>query len=214
MYRLVLSLVLMLSGMNSPVLAVEEFHNQSSLTDVIELMAGQPTQAGTFSQDKSITGLNQSLRSSGQYYIEANVGIVWKQLIPFEDLLVVKEQQLFSLMGKELVPQDVPANVVNLMTDIFSGLMTGDITNLERQFDIQLKHYEMSPKAKSEWIISLNPNSAPLNVIFNQITLSGNGHNLTKVHLSEISGDSTSIVLDPYGKEVESMIKHWLRGQD
>ncbi|MGL6259492.1 outer membrane lipoprotein carrier protein LolA [Vibrio sp. WXL210] len=191
-------------------IAGEHKGTPTSLAEVVDLLSHHRTQAGEFSQAKTISGLSQALNSSGLYFIDADLGIVWSQVRPFEDLLVVKDERLFSRQGDKLVAQDVPANVVALLTDIFAGLMSGNIGNLERQFRLEFS----KGQSENEWMVSLKPLSAPLDQVFELITLSGQGGQLSQVELAELSGDHTAISLTPLADAQTSSIDHWLRGQD
>ncbi|MGX9416875.1 LolA family protein [Vibrio sp. WJH972] len=184
------------------------------LTSIISMVSSQPQQMGTFLQEKNISGLSQKLLSSGEYFIEAgeletNNGIVWQQNQPFDDLLVVKNQQLYTKSGDGLKLQNVPTNVVSLMTDIFSGLMTGNVTNLQNQFDVAVNDSDILTTDDAEWSLTLKPKSTPLDSIFELITLSGKDSELNSVRLLEVSGDSTNIELTS-SSEVSDIAK-WLR---
>ncbi|MGR5266355.1 LolA family protein [Vibrio astriarenae] len=180
-----------------------------SIEGVVELMSEHRVQAGMYRQEKTISGLSQTLKSSGQYVIDADTGIVWQQEQPFEDLLVVKGGKLFNHSDGVLVPQDVPTNIVSLMTDVFSGLMSADIGNLERQFSLE---YMPEKQSTEHWIVILTPNSAPLNQVFESITLAGQGGELKQITLLERSGDHTEMMLTPLNETQTSNIAHWLRG--
>ncbi|WP_162064143.1 hypothetical protein [Vibrio taketomensis] len=90
---------------------------------LLQQLGMQSHQIGYFEQEKQIAGLSQSLKSSGSYYINQQQGIVWHQSEPFEDLTVVKQGQLFSLVDNQLVNQNVPTSAVSLITEIFTGLL-------------------------------------------------------------------------------------------
>ncbi|WP_264874411.1 LolA family protein [Vibrio agarivorans] len=180
-----------------------------SIEEVVELMSEHRMQAGMYRQEKTISGLSQTLQSSGQYVIDADAGIVWGQEQPFEDLLVVKGGQLFNLSDGVLVAQDVPINIVSLMTDVFSGLMSADTVNLERQFSLE---YLPEGQSTEYWTVTLSPSSAPLNNVFELITISGQGGKLKQIILLERSGDRTEMTLTPLIETQASNIAHWLRG--
>ncbi|WP_413282789.1 LolA family protein [Vibrio sp. MA40-2] len=210
MGRLILVFALIFSTSNHIALSAEAELPVGPLAEVVNLMSQNKVQAGQFTQERTISGLSQVLTSSGQYYIQADMGIVWQQILPFEDLLVVKENKLYSQVGMELVAQEVPSNVVALMTDIFSGLMTGDPSTLQRQFELNVVKEQAGINPTHDWSVVLRPKFSPLDSIFDHIDLVGKGSSLKQIGLIELSGDSTKIELTSSSENQSSTIKHWL----
>ncbi len=165
----------------------------------------QSHQIGYFEQEKQIAGLSQSLKSSGSYYINQQQGIVWHQSEPFEDLTVVKQGQLFSLVDNQLVNQNVPTSAVSLITEIFTGLLKNDVSRLKQQFKI-----EFFSSLDGEWRVELIPSVSPLNAIFELIVVYGSHQQLTKVELIESSGDSSLLTLTANNSISVDSLKQWL----
>ncbi len=200
---------IMISLISFGVLAGEVKPGLQTLDEVLALTSEKQSQSGEFRQVKSIAGLSRPLESSGQYFIDAKLGIVWFQVSPFEDLVVIKDDKLFSRVDNQLVAQEVPANVVSLITDIFASLMKGDIAKLKRQF--QLEFSPQHNQVEGGWQVTLQPLSAPLNQVFETITLAGQEGELSQVKLTELSGDDTEIAL--MVNPVQALaLESWLRG--
>jgi hypothetical protein len=63
-------------------------------------LSGHPFVRGTFSQTKTISSLNRSLVSEGNFIIAADMGMVWDTLAPFPSTLAV---------GRDYLVQSTPS---------------------------------------------------------------------------------------------------------
>lgn len=153
-----------------------------------------PVVRGGFEQLKTIKGFKQPLRSSGEFVVARDKGIVWRVIKPFESLLIVKPDSLQSRradgqVAMQMKAQDEP--VLRTVNAMLFAVMSADVAQLQQYFDV-------SGKAQAQgWQLHLVPRDAVLKEWLGQIDLEG-GAFVREVRLQEARGDSSVIrIVDP-----------------
>ncbi|MGR5456436.1 outer-membrane lipoprotein carrier protein LolA, partial [Vibrio alfacsensis] len=115
--------------------------------------------------------------------------LLWRQDVPFTVQLVLTKDKLRQTFA------DQPAQVITAkdnpmafyFSHIFLAVFHGDTDQLKQQFDMTFK------ADNGQWTLALTPKAAPLNTVFNTITLGGKS-DLERLTLQEIRGDKTDIL--------------------
>ncbi|MBF5006422.1 outer membrane lipoprotein carrier protein LolA [Diaphorobacter sp. NR2-3-3-1] len=172
----------------APVAAKDQV-TQDLLEKVKQQLKDAPVVRGNFEQEKSIKGFKQPLRSSGEFVVAKNKGIVWHVLKPFESTLIVKPDSLQSRRGDGEVSMQMRAEdepVLRTVNAMLFAVMSADLVQL-RQF------FEVSGKAQaSGWQMYLVPRDPMLAQWLASVDLQG-GAFVREVKLQEARGDSSVI---------------------
>ena len=172
----------------APVAAKDQV-TQDLLERVKQQLKDAPVVRGNFEQEKSIKGFKQPLRSSGEFVVAKNKGIVWHVLKPFESTLIVKPDSLQSRRGDGEVSMQMRAEdepVLRTVNAMLFAVMSADLVQL-RQF------FEVSGKAQaSGWQMHLVPRDPMLAQWLASVDLQG-GQFVREVKLQEARGDSSII---------------------
>lgn len=172
----------------APVAAKDQV-TQDLLERVKQQLKDAPVVRGNFEQEKSIKGFKQPLRSSGEFVVAKNKGIVWHVLKPFESTLIVKPDSLQSRRGDGEVSMQMRAEdepVLRTVNAMLFAVMSADLVQL-RQF------FEVSGKAQaSGWQMHLVPRDPMLAQWLASVDLQG-GAFVREVKLQEARGDSSVI---------------------
>ncbi|QIL80963.1 outer membrane lipoprotein carrier protein LolA [Diaphorobacter sp. HDW4A] len=169
--------------------AAKDQVTQDLLDKVKQQLKDAPVVRGKFEQEKSIKGFKQPLRSSGEFVVAKNKGIVWHVLKPFESTLIVKPDSLQSRRGDGEVSMQMRAEdepVLRTVNAMLFAVMSADLVQL-RQF------FEVSGKAQaSGWQMHLVPRDPMLAQWLASVDLQG-GAFVREVKLQEARGDSSVI---------------------
>ena len=149
-------------------------------------LAEHPVVKGSFEQEKVLSRLNRSLKSSGNFIIAAGQGMVWETLLPFASTLV---------LGRDYFAQSRPGGEANLVSaagnetfirfaEIISAVFSGNSQGLLGNFEV---FYSGSP---SLWELGLLPKDKTFAVFALKITMKGDAA-LKSILINELNGDST-----------------------
>ncbi|QNP49325.1 LolA family protein [Diaphorobacter aerolatus] len=162
---------------------------QDLLDKVRQQLKDAPVVRGGFEQEKSIKGFRQPLRSSGEFVVAKDKGIVWHVLKPFESTLVVKPDSLQSRRGDGEVSMQMRAEdepVLRTVNAMLFAVMSADLVQLR-------KFFEVSGKSQaSGWQMHLVPRDPLLAQWLASVDLEG-GPFVREVRLKEARGDSSII---------------------
>ncbi|MHC6527987.1 outer membrane lipoprotein carrier protein LolA [Vibrio proteolyticus] len=163
----------------------------AQVTDLMSLqhqLAQHNIVRGEFTQQREIAMFDQPLESSGQFVLDKKHGLLWQQTTPFPVNLVLTEdklQQTFADQSPQVVTaQDNP--MAFYFTRVFLAVFHGDTAVLKQQFELSF-HVE-----NGQWVLILTPKQAPLDKVFQHITLSGQT-DIEQLTLQELRGDNTRI---------------------
>ncbi|MEZ8098956.1 LolA family protein [Vibrio bivalvicida] len=175
----------------------------AEVTDLVSLqdqLAKHSIVRGEFTQLRHIEMFEQPLSSQGHFTLSKQQGLLWQQDVPFPVNLVLTEDKLRqTFSGQE--PQVITANdnpMAFYFSHVFLAVFHGDTQALQQQFDIAFK------VTSGDWTITLTPKQAPLNAVFETITLVGN-QNIDELTLREIRGDKTEILFSNQTHQPESL---------
>ena len=111
---------------------------------------------GHFIQERSLQGFQAPLKSEGSFVVAAGQGLIWTVEKPFPTVTVITPAGLVqNAQGTETLR--LPAARIPFIAhfyDMLSGTMTGDLSGLKQQFDVQMTG------TSENWSLHLTPKSA------------------------------------------------------
>lgn len=153
--------------------------------------ASQPVVRADFSQLRTIKGMAQPLKSSGQLLIARDKGLWWQQAKPFPLTLVLDEKRMVQVMNgqpPEIVTADSNPQMFQF-NHLLRALFQADRKVLEQNFAL-----DFHDLGHDQWRLVLTPTTSPLDKLFNNITLQGGAY-LDSIQLNDRQGDRTDITL-------------------
>ncbi|QCT20915.1 outer membrane lipoprotein carrier protein LolA [Jejubacter calystegiae] len=192
MKKVMMMLALLLCSAAAQAITLDELHQR---------FAQQPVVRAKFEQQRQIKDMGQPLWSSGELLIARDKGLWWHQQRPFPMTLVLDDSHMVQAMGNQ-VPQVITAASNPQMfqfNHLLRALFEADRKTLEENFTSRL-----SDKGNGAWRLVLIPKAAPLNQIFNSITLDGDRF-LQKIILDDKQGDTTGITFSDHQTEPRTL---------
>ena len=153
-------------------------------------LARHPNTRGRFEQEKILSRLNRSLKSSGNFIIAVGSGMVWDTVSPFPSTLVLGADYLIqSRPGGQKTVLSAQGNEVFLsMAEVISAVFSGNARGLENNFNIF--YYTVS----NSWEMGLIPQDRAINSFAQRIIMKGDSV-IKSIQITEQSGDSTIYIL-------------------
>lgn len=172
----------------------------NTMEELQQQLAQHPIVRGDFEQKRTLAMFDQPLTSTGQFTLDKTHGLLWRQDVPFTVQLVLTKDKLRQTFA------DQPAQVITAkdnpmafyFSHIFLAVFHGDTDQLKQQFDMTFK------ADNGQWTLALTPKAAPLNAVFDTITLGGKS-DLERLTLQEIRGDKTDILFSNQSYQPESL---------
>ena len=91
--------------------------------------------SGSFQQTRQITGLNDALDSSGQFFYHCNYGVIWKTTEPLTETLVLsKTDKNYQLQGDEI--KRIRSRYSKILSKLIINMMGSDKTQTSKDFEI------------------------------------------------------------------------------
>ncbi|PTP50124.1 LolA family protein [Vibrio splendidus] len=190
---------MMASGLVS---AKENSAAVSSISDLQIVLSANNIVRGEFTQTRNMEMFAQPLTSQGTFLLDKSNGLLWTQTTPFPVSLVLTDNKLSQRFA------DQPAKIITdkenpmafYFSHIFLSVFHGDTQRLQEQFALDFEpttttNTDESANSSSQdtrWTLTLKPKSAPMNAVFEAITLQGK-NDIERIELREIRGDSTVI---------------------
>lgn len=146
-----------------------------------------------FSQDRYIQGINKPLHSTGQMIISKELGLWWQQQTPFIMTLKMNEQRMLQSISDQ-PPQIIKADEQPQLfqfNSLLAAIFNADNIILEKNFQLNLTEHDQ------QWQLILIPKQAPLNKIFNNITLIGDQY-LLQIEINDKQNDKTLIMFSDH----------------
>ncbi|WP_447072986.1 LolA family protein [Shewanella indica] len=171
---------------------------EQALQQLSTKMALSDSSRGQFEQVRWLRVLKQPLRSSGEFLFQRELGMLWQQQTPFDNLLLLKQGELIQQdsQGKLSVTKaDAgPAAVAEMLPRMMQSLLSGDIQVLSQGFELyllndQTGHWQLGLKAKEQTMAALLP----------QMVLEGN-QDLESLTLLAKNGDISQIFFSELDK--------------
>jgi hypothetical protein len=161
-------------------------------------LAEHPIVRGNFEQEKILNRLNRSLKSSGNFIIAADMGMVWETLKPFPSTLA---------LGKDFLIQSRPGgqkNVLNAkgnetfvrLAEVLSAVFSGQSQGLLNNFAI---FYSGSATA---WELGLVPTDKAIAAFIAKIVMKGD-RAIRSIVIYEQNGDSIIYILSNHNYPAE-----------
>ncbi|PQJ59799.1 hypothetical protein BTO10_10375 [Vibrio chagasii] len=184
---------IMTSGLVS---AKENTAAVGSISELQTVLSQNSIVRGEFTQTRNMEMFAQPLTSQGTFLLDKSNGLLWTQTTPFPVNLVLTDNKLSQRFA------DQPAKLITdkenpmafYFSHIFLSVFHGDTQKLQDQFSLtfQPTTAQSSDQNTAFWKLTLKPKSAPMNAVFEAITLQGNS-DIERIELKEIRGDSTAI---------------------
>ncbi|CDT24461.1 hypothetical protein VCR15J2_100031 [Vibrio coralliirubri] len=183
---------------SSFVIANENSATVGSISELQTVLSDNSIVRGEFTQTRNMEMFAQPLTSQGTFLLDKSSGLLWTQTTPFPVNLVLTDNKLSQRFA------DQPAKIITdkenpmafYFSHIFLSVFHGDTQKLQEQFALD---FEPATVANSDentenksWTLTLKPKSAPMNAVFEAITLQGQ-NDIERIELREIRGDSTVI---------------------
>jgi len=148
-------------------------------------LAAYPVVKGTFEQEKVLNRLNRSLKSSGNFIIASEQGMVWDTIKPFPSALALgKDYLVQSRPGGERTVLSAAGNETFIrMAEVISAVFSGNISGLMENFKV---FYSGS---QSSWELGLLPLDRAINNFALKITMKGDSV-IKSITVYEQNGDT------------------------
>jgi hypothetical protein len=153
--------------------------------EVSGTLAEHPVIKGTFTQTRTLSRLNRTLVSGGNFIIASEWGIVWDTITPFPSTMAV---------GRDYIVQSTPRGIATKLeakgnetfislADTISAVFTGDGRRLRENFD----NYFI--ESGGRWYLGLTPRERAVRTFAAQIVMSGDSV-IRSITLREQNGDT------------------------
>jgi hypothetical protein len=143
---------------------------------------------GQFEQNKLVNGFKKPLRSSGDFLVARNRGVLWNTRAPFSSQLRLTRNEIVATQDGQIAfrlnASKEPS--VRMINSLMFSLLSGEVGELQRQFRLS------GSSSPTGWKLQLIPLQAGLAKVMSQITLSGDKF-VRNIEISEASGDKTRI---------------------
>lgn len=139
-----------------------------SLEDVAQLLSKNKVTRGQFTLERTAAN-GKSLKSSGDFAIASDYGIIWKTIKPIKTTQVVaKEFTLTESAGGKRVKTDAGKNpVYKQMALLTSSLWNGDLAAAQEAADIKFR------SDKNTWQIEMFPKDQAVQMALEKIVVEG-----------------------------------------
>ncbi len=146
------------------------------------------TLRGHFEQTKAIQGLKRPLKSSGDFLIAKDKGLLWMPKKPLASVVKMTQNEVAQLKdGKQVFKisaQEQPG--LRLIAKVMFSVFSADLPELERHFDVKAE------RSGDGWKAELSPKEAWVAKVAARIELKG-GSFLESVSVDEANGDRTQV---------------------
>ncbi len=156
----------------------------------IQAMLAKPdVLCGRFDQTKNLAGMKKPLLSNGRFCVVKGKGVLWRTLKPFPNTLRLTRDEIVHLQGDRVAMRmDARSEpVVRMINSVLFSLLGGDLAQLDKMFEVE------GTADKDSWQVALKAREPALAKAIGAINLEGASY-VKRIEMSEVSGDSTSIV--------------------
>lgn len=176
----------------------------ADLSAVAERIEHTTVLRGTFTQEKRIEGFRNPLRSSGDFVLAAERGIVWKTVAPFASEVVLTRERIATRQadGSWRIEADATRQPgLAAINATFFALMSGDVAALSARFDGRAT---LMPEGR--WQLALTPRPGPLAQAFTALHIEGAAF-VEQVVLDDTQGDQTRITFEGFITEPSALTR-------
>ena len=148
---------------------------------------------GNFLQEKTISSINRTLRSSG-VFIFSPMGIVWKTEKPFPSVMAVGSASVVQIMpdGRKIVTDASQNQIFTGISKSISAMFCGDEKSILENFT-----HDFSSSGDG-WTLLLSPKDSSVKSVISSIDVSGkmqgNETFIKEILITEASGDTVKYV--------------------
>ena len=163
--------------------------NAETFESVCKNLSEHPNMTGNFSQIKTISAVNRSMKSSGTFIFSLD-GIMWKTEKPFPSTMVVGMTSVKQTLanGKETVIDASSNQIFTSISTTLSAMFSGNSDVLQNNFDVDFSF------SGSDWIAVLSPKDNMVKKILTSLSISGKATatsaDLNSIVMKESSGDT------------------------
>jgi hypothetical protein len=172
-----------------------------AFTKTCERLSHYPVIAGNFEQEKILSRLERSLRSSGNFIIAVDFGMVWDTVNPFPSTLTLGRDFIIqSRPGRPSAVISAQGNEIFIsIAEIISTIFSGNAQRLLDNFEV---YYYGSPES---WALGLLPTNSAIHLFAQKIILQGDAA-VKNIQIFEQSGDSVIYILSNhrYSRELNA----------
>jgi len=161
-------------------------------------LAEHPFVRGNFEQEKILSRLNRSLKSSGNFIIATDLGMVWDTVKPFPSTLALGRDFIVqSRPGGQKTVLSAQGNETFLrMAEVISTVFSGNERGLLDNFEV---YYSGSV---SSWELGLSPLDKAINSFAEKIVMKGDDA-IRSIQILEQNGDSIKYILSNHSYPAE-----------
>jgi len=161
-------------------------------------LAEHPYTRGSFEQEKTLSRLNRSLKSSGNFIIAGGLGMVWDTVKPFPSSLTLGRDYIIqSRPGGQKTILSAQGNETFLrMAEIINAVFTGNSRELLDNFKI---YYSGGASA---WELGLIPQNNAIGAFAEKIIMKGDIA-IRSILIYEQNGDTVQYVLSNHSYPAE-----------
>ena len=163
--------------------------NAETFDSVCKNLAKHPNMTGNFSQIKTISAVNRSMKSSGTFIFSLD-GIMWKTEKPFPSTMVVGMTSVKQTLanGKETVIDASSNQIFTSISTTLSAMFSGNADVLQNNFDVDFSFFG------SDWKAVLSPKDSMVKKILTSLSIGGNATensaDLNSIVMAEATGDT------------------------
>lgn len=163
--------------------------NAETFESVCKNLSEHPNMTGNFSQIKTISAVNRSMKSSGTFIFSLD-GIMWKTEKPFPSTMVVGMTSVKQTLanGKETVIDASSNQIFTSISTTLSAMFSGNSEVLQNNFDVDFNF------SGSDWKAVLSPKDNMVKKILTSLSISGKATatsaDLNSIVMKEASGDT------------------------
>ena len=145
-----------------------------------------------FTQVKSVSFLNEKVKSYGRMYYSNQGKLRWEYVSPYKYTFAINGGKVYIKSGAKSQVIDIrTSRLFNSIAQIMINSITGKSLKANGDFNTQMY------VDGNEWIAVLTPKKAQMKKMFRTVQLHFNSHHsmVSEVVMTETSGDSTVITL-------------------
>ena len=156
-------------------------------------LAEHPIVKGSFEQEKVLSRLNRSLKSSGNFIIAAGQGMVWDTIRPFPSTLVLGKDYLVQGRpgGQKTVLSAAGNEAFIRMAGVINAVFSGHTRELSENFEI---FFYGVPEA---WELGLLPVDKAITSFADRIVMRGDSA-IKSIVVYEQNGDAVRYILQDH----------------
>lgn len=166
---------------------------QAKMISVINATAASiKTIQSNFTQVKSVSFLNEKVKSYGRMYYSNQGKLRWEYVSPYKYTFAINGGKVYIKSGTKSQVIDIrTSRLFNSIAQIMINSITGKSLKANGDFNTQMY------VDGNEWIAVLTPKKAQMKKMFRTVQLHFNSHHsmVSEVVMTETSGDSTVITL-------------------